>query len=385
MPTSTTPGRLTPVDDPHVTSLPTVTPAPDRATFLQVVTAPVRPVLARLREAVPAVAADLDKPDRRLRVRVDFLRAAWRHRRLLARFARSAGNPRLRDALTDAPQTLGVVLWPYVHARWEPAERIDAIDRHYRCLTGPRAGLHLLTADRREVARMDDIGPGLALTLDRPRWFQREGELVFSLCEGDERLYSVAFVLSPEAQGLTATIGAVQGSSAPDILERYRDLTKALHGMRPRDFLLDAFRMFCGAIGVTALRAVDEASRHHRHPYMGRQPDVEFGNSYDAFWAEQDGVAGDDGFWRLPVARGVRPLEDIPSKKRAVYRRRYEFLDDLDGRIAAGLRALPVRDVRAAGDAASDEPAPWRGLAMRLAVLAAIVAVDVAYAAPWVG
>lgn len=383
--TSSSPERLNTDVEPRSTARPPAASLRDAAVYLRVVDAPVRPTLSRLREALPAVAADLDRLERRLRVRVDFVRAAWRHRALLARFARSPTNPRLRDALTDAPHTLGVVLWPYVHAGWEPAQRVEAIDRHYRCLTGRRAGLHLLTGDRRDLAHLDDVAPGLLLTLDRPRWFQREGELVFSLCDGSERLYSVAFVLSPDADGLTATIGAVQGSSAPDILDRYRELTKALHGQRPRDFLLDAFRMLCSAIGVTALRAVGEACRHHRHPYMGRQPDVEFGNSYDAFWAEQEGVPGDDGFWRLPLARSVRSLEDIASKKRALYRRRYAFLDDLEARIAAGVRALPVRDVQDCDEPVRLEAGPWRWLGIRLTVLAAIVSVDVAYAAPWIG
>ncbi len=50
---------------------------------------------------------------------------------------------------------------------------------------------------------------------------------------------------------------------------------------------------------------------------------------YDELWQEFGALDQDANFVRLqPVVR--KPLEEIASKKRAMYRRRYEWLDQLE-------------------------------------------------------
>jgi hypothetical protein len=49
---------------------------------------------------------------------------------------------------------------------------------------------------------------------------------------------------------------------------------------------------------------------------------------YDELWQEFGAVDLDDNFVRLQPAQR-KPLEEIASKKRAMYRRRYEWLDTL--------------------------------------------------------
>jgi uncharacterized protein len=49
---------------------------------------------------------------------------------------------------------------------------------------------------------------------------------------------------------------------------------------------------------------------------------------YDELWQEFGAIDLDDNFVRLQPAQR-KPLEEIASKKRAMYRRRYEWLDQL--------------------------------------------------------
>jgi len=50
--------------------------------------------------------------------------------------------------------------------------------------------------------------------------------------------------------------------------------------------------------------------------------------NYDEFWQENQGVYHAP-YWRLPLEIERKPLEDIVSKKRSMYRKRYEMLDSL--------------------------------------------------------
>ena len=49
---------------------------------------------------------------------------------------------------------------------------------------------------------------------------------------------------------------ALQGRNLPNAMEIYRAITHALHGMRPKDFLLHAHRLLCNAVGARKLLAV---------------------------------------------------------------------------------------------------------------------------------
>jgi hypothetical protein len=61
--------------------------------------------------------------------------------------------------------------------------------------------------------------------------------------------------------------------------------------------------------------------------------------SYDSAWLEHHGVPVAGGFFELPTVAARRRHEEIPSRKRAQYRRRYEMLDLLDAQIGAAVSA----------------------------------------------
>mgnify|MGYP001766041146 CR=1 FL=1 len=66
---------------------------------------------------------------------------------------------------------------------------------------------------------------------------------------------------------------------------------------------------------------------------------------YDAFWRDYGGQPDGQGFYELPVAAPRREATEIPSHKRAQYRRRYQFMDEmrqeLHGCLAEHGMALP--------------------------------------------
>jgi uncharacterized protein len=63
---------------------------------------------------------------------------------------------------------------------------------------------------------------------------------------------------------------------------------------------------------------------------------------YDEIWAERGGAAMNEAWWEIPLIRPER--DDIPAKKRALYRARYAMLDDLDAAMGAAVeRARHVK------------------------------------------
>ena len=61
---------------------------------------------------------------------------------------------------------------------------------------------------------------------------------------------------------------------------------------------------------------------------------------YDAIFAESDGQLKD--YWELPLEID-RNLDEVPSKKRSMYRKRYAMLDDLAKVIEEKIRIVKVK------------------------------------------
>lgn len=250
-----------------------------------------------------------------------------------------ADNPMLVAARRTAPETDGLLYWPYIHKDWTRGRRLGVVDRHYRLVAGRAALLARCIHRETELVRLDEDFPGLRLALDRPTWFMREGEVVLNLFLADQRLYSLAFTLGIENGECVAYVGALQGSNHEQALETYRQMTHTFHGLRPRDLLLAGSKYLCASMGVAMIWAVRGDCRQHNSAFYDESKNEQILADYDEIWLEHGGRDLGNGFHAIePVVR-QREMSEIPSKKRATYRRRYEFLDKLASRIDAAVQA----------------------------------------------
>lgn len=249
----------------------------------------------------------------------------------------------LARIMSERPQLIGALVWPYQCASWGPKERMRRIVGHYNVIDTLPGSLSFPSDARLVLADLETLYPGMKLVLDQPEWFLREGGLTINLFLESFRAYSVAFsLMRPEDGSLVATIGGIQGRNREDMLDTYREITRILHGLRPRDFLIEALRMLCRILQVDALLAVSEVARHHKHPYFkGGAP---LSHDYDTIWQDRGGVPQDRDFYVLPIAPTRRDLSDVKPNKRPMYRRRFDFLESLEATIANDLPNLrPVR------------------------------------------
>ncbi len=239
--------------------------------------------------------------------------------------------------MRQRPEFIGALLWPYLSASFDEGERLRRIIAHYEAVDGLPPQMHFDCDERLVLIDLANVMPGLRLVMDQPIWFMREGGFTLNLFIDSFRAFSIAFSLRREPDGqLSAWIGGIQGRNRDDMLETYRVLTKLLHGLRPRDFLLEALKMLLRQMGVARLFAVSDASRHHRHAYFRGAKQAT--QNYDEIWADRGGVAVDADFFELPMAPERRDEATIKPNKRSMYRKRFEFLDRLESDF---LEALP--------------------------------------------
>lgn len=172
----------------------------------------------------------------------------------------------------------------------------------------------------------------------------QEGEMSVALFHESALLGSATFVLAetrdlsptlPSGQ-LALTIGGIQGLQDGDGQGIFRAATKAMHGLRPFSLLLHAARAIAGSLWATRVLAVADAS--HALRYKRSKGRIRL--SYDAIWRDHGACAVDSRLFDLGITTAAKAPADIPSQKRAQYRRRYALMESIDAEIRAAL-ALP--------------------------------------------
>jgi hypothetical protein len=192
-----------------------------------------------------------------------------------------------------------------------------------------------------EIASFTDRdGKVLQLVLDRPGQFGKEGELALHLVDGDTRRYSACFSFMKSDGIRELDVGCIQGPDLQDARQSVRDLTRGLHGLRPRSLILEALRSIADTAGCARLRVVGNAN----HIYRSLRKRRKIAFDYDAFCAEASGITANTGDWLLPVRTELRPLADIPSKKRAETNRRRALIEQINCRVQASIFSFVRRE-----------------------------------------
>jgi uncharacterized protein VirK/YbjX len=282
---------------------------------------------------------------RAIKSRIMFICRALRYQQLLQEFWSRLTSVSINGRLPVTVDIIGVTEWPYLNNTWDVEQRLERIATHYELLASTSDTL--LGLDKRTAVRVVDLSrfsPGCEILIDRSLWFKREGELVLNLFRETLRVASLVFVLGRESGVPAIFIGAIQGInrgvSSEESLEVFRNLTKEFEGLRPKSLLVDILRMIASELGIKMLLAVADENRHHRHKYFGPEEQAKLAANYNEMWTEHGGFPSTiGGFYELPVKAARRELADIPAKKRAMYRRRYTMLAEIEAEVAGTVRA----------------------------------------------
>jgi uncharacterized protein VirK/YbjX len=270
------------------------------------------------------------------RVATHFARCAYHLEAFRDKFGDPA-NLALQETLALRPSLMACVIHPYLNVDWGFEQKLEAISGHYKLLTGRLGILRFIPSASIILA---DVGEATQIRLHKFLLFEHEGELTISLFKGDARLYSLTFMLGQVGAELIAYAGGLQGLRSSEAIEIYRSLTHFMHGLRPRDLIVTAFRLLCGALGVARILAISDSKRICSNSY--HSPETQIFTSYDSAWSECGGVPVNDAFFELSPRLTQRSAQDTPSRKRALYRRRYAMLDAIAQQIGDAV-AQPAR------------------------------------------
>lgn len=132
----------------------------------------------------------------------------------------------------------------------------------------------------------------------------------------------LVYLLTFAKLGDALLIAVVQGPNFEGSKEMVKQLTKLCHGLRPAYLMVETMKSLTKILGYDKLLGIPQKYQNKSRFIQSKQYTVD----YDAIFGESGGELKD--YWELPLEMD-RNLDDIPSKKRSMYRKRYAMLDDL--------------------------------------------------------
>ncbi|WP_234920298.1 DUF535 family protein, partial [Aeromonas veronii] len=123
-------------------------------------------------------------------------------------------------------------------------------------------------------------------------------------------------------------ICSLQGGKG--LSEEIKLVTKACGGLRPMSLLVYMAAELARGLGCETLLGIRTQS--HVYQCSKRTANrVKF--DLDGLWEEHQGNVMDELWMSLPLQIPRKTLEEIPSRKRASYKARYQMLDQLAGEL----------------------------------------------------
>ncbi len=250
-------------------------------------------------------------------------------------------EPHLAPLVQSHPHILSKLQRPYLHRRLTAAGRLAALQSHYRFVSDSLDGpirREIFIPEGFRLAGLAETGLTLepySLRLFYGDQFAKEGELTLGLFADRSvvPLTTLTFCVSNFGSGLAGEIfiGGLQSQGGAGVRERIVELTRLLHGLRPKALLVFAIQRLAQTWGISRLTAVGLDEHIYRHYLKRKQVHAD----YDAFWSECQGVRLPDGNFQLPPVPQARKIEELARNKRPLYRRRYEMLARLGEEITA--------------------------------------------------
>lgn len=168
---------------------------------------------------------------------------------------------------------------------------------------------------------------------------RKEGLLSVNMYVDNIPLYQIMFWFNKDKKGADSMwIGAMQGPNVADAKEVIKDITKRSYRYRTKNLILYMTMAVARSFGCEHIYAVSNDGYYAmNHVRRDRKLKTDFG----AFWEEVGGRKTDDSrFYEIPLVESRKTMEEVPTRKRAVYRKRFAFQDDVDAQIAANMEKI---------------------------------------------
>ena len=223
-------------------------------------------------------------------------------------------------------------------------ERARLIEEHMQFLSArlnENFMLKLYGDKKIELWRMplDEILGEMRLVMCAESGQRKEGlaAIMFEL-SNEVPIYQILFWIARHENDWAMWIGAMQGPNVDDARELIKKITKKCHAYRTKNLILYAAQTVARNFGVKKIFAVTNEG-YYANNHVRR--DRKLKTSFSDFWQEVGGIpTSDKRFYELPLIETRKTFEEIPSHKRAQYRRRFALLDELDATIDLTLKGF---------------------------------------------
>lgn len=168
---------------------------------------------------------------------------------------------------------------------------------------------------------------------------RKEGILSIVLRLDEYYLYQMMIWIAPNKDGeWSLWIGAMQGPNMANAKDVIRKVTRRCHSYRTKNFILHVTQEVAKALGLVHIYAVTNYG-YYANTHMRMEKKLK--TSFSDFWEESGGHPCEDKrFYELPMTEARKTMEEIPTRKRNYYRKRYALLDEVDASVAEKIKLL---------------------------------------------
>ena len=250
-------------------------------------------------------------------------------------------HPDYGNILLTQPRLPCRIHRPYLSNKLSAENGLNAILHHYErikaFLDDDDFSLHISDTGLTIAFLEGKDGEIYTLNFISTHKLDREGEATIILKDQTGHLLAeISFTLCCHLNEYSLIIGGFQGPNSQDAQQRIHKATKNFHGIFPKRIVLDTLRLLSQLMNVKNIYAVTNKTHVYKSlRYNNRRKYIHA--DYDSFWEASGGYYIMDGYYQLPVIIQRKNIDDIVSKKRAEYRRRYNFMDDINMQITTCL------------------------------------------------
>lgn len=272
-----------------------------------------------------------------------FLIRAYLHygymRELIAFFER---NQVTRSILAVNPYPVEQVTRAFFYKGSTFQERLRLIEDHFSFLRDcmPKDTLiKIYSGEHYPIWQATDDGSPWRAVLGFGAGQRKEGLLSIVMDIPEGHLYQMMFWIAKNKSGKWSLfIGAMQGPNMGNAREIVKDITKRSHRYRTKNLILYMTQAVARSFGMEHIYAVSNKGYYAmNHLRIDRKLKTDFGT----FWEEVGGhITEDQRFYELPLKEHRKTMDEIPTRKRATYRKRFTFQDDVDGQIEKKIKML---------------------------------------------
>jgi hypothetical protein len=257
-----------------------------------------------------------------------------------------SGDRQRRELIDRNPYPMEQVTRSFFYKGSTFGERMNLIKNHYLFLqnrTKPEWFSRLAELDRECVIwRYMDEELAWETMLNFETGQRKEGLLALDMRLKGKHLYQIMFWFNKDKNDEDALwIGAMQGPNTDNAREIIKETTKLAHRYRTKNLILYMTMAVARSFGCQHIYAVsNEGYYANNHVRRDRKLKTDFG----AFWEEPGGhITEDPRFYEIPLREPRKTMEEVPTRKRATYRKRFAFQDDVDEQIGAHIKEM-LRD-----------------------------------------